>query len=207
MYGNGRIDRVRRLKINKLEFPQVVLTSIENHTAVWGSIKQIKNHAPYQMTDRFETIEQLNKNPLLSTENVYLGKKLAQILKENKVRPRFMKQNCQSSTPLVWKVSFHLPQLCEEYKPVGTQLSQFLRKLCHDNKHALGESNYVQVNGTTLCSSYHLAQGIDRSNLSGSDRSCDMLFNFKHLILFFMSLRVKFEDKSYLPLPSPSLIT
>lgn len=182
-------DRVRRLKINKLEFPQVVLTSIENHTAVWGSIKQIKNHAPYQMTDRFETIEQLNKNPLLSTENVYLGKELAQILKENKVRPRFMKQNCQSSTPLVWKVSFHLPQLCEEYKPVGTQLSQFLRKLCHDNKHALGESNYVQVNGTTLCSSYHLAHGIDRSNLSGSD-----------LYIFIMSELWETWEESYVRL-------
>uniref|UniRef100_A0A8D8XKC0 Protein xmas-2 n=1 Tax=Cacopsylla melanoneura TaxID=428564 RepID=A0A8D8XKC0_9HEMI len=152
-------DRVKRLKINKLEFPEVVLASIENHTAVWGSIKELRNHAPFQIKERYETIEEVTKDPLLSNDNLYLGTGLMQILKQNIVRPRFTKLTSHASTPLVWKVSFHLPLLPPEFSPVETQLSEFLCKLCYDNKLSLGECECLKMNTFTLYTSYQLVQG------------------------------------------------
>ncbi|KAL1463093.1 hypothetical protein WDU94_014882 [Cyamophila willieti] len=151
-------DRVKRLKINKLEFPEVVLSSIENHTAMWGSIKKLKNHAPFQLKDRFETIKEVTKDPLVSNDNLYLGTGLMQILKQNIVRPRFTKLTSHASTPLVWKVSFHLPRLPPEFSPVETQLTEFLCKLCYDNKLSLGECECLKMNSFTLYTSYQLVQ-------------------------------------------------
>lgn len=161
-------DRVKRMRINKLEFPEVVLTSIENHIAVWGSIQHIKN-VPYQLKARYETVKELTKDPLRSTDNLYLGGDLVQILNQNVVRPRFAKRNCKASTPLVWKVSFHLPQLPVEFAPVESQLTEFLRRLCYDGKQPLGDLVCLKGNGVTLHASYHLVQGRSSDQLQGSN--------------------------------------
>lgn len=181
-------NRVKKMKINRLDFPEVILSSIENHTAVWGSVRHITNHTPYQMRDRFENIEKLNKNPLLSSDNLYLGTGFIQVIKENLVRPRFTKYNCQFSTPLVWKVSFHLPFLSQEFSPVEVQLSEFLLKLCYDNKQSLGDCECLKSNGLTLYTSYHLVKGHELEATTLKD---------SNLYVFIMSELWETLEKSY----------